>query len=830
MKILCKNISLGLLSLCFCLLMTTESMAKVCFVGDDDCAQGGDFGKYEDPAADGSACISEGYILKSECTGNRHAVSYCPYNSDYVMCCGNEYVYDSCVYPYSYVGKCGNKYACDCDSNVYKYTQADCEADNAYPAGASCTRIAANPDGTSTIKELLYSTCLCNRGNYPEPSDNCEKVNKVCTDSSGEQYTDSCVCDDRKYPVVVATCDYGGEGKTCIEGGVTKAERCCECDKYPVELVDGTPKRGGENIEKATDWEPCPCPTGKNRVVITQCQPGWQPNSDGDGCVRISCSNAVKLYLSKRSRSNIGVFTGTKVVSYEKLSEAEKAKLPAYQRTYAVGKEIELPNATVGILINNVSIGTCTSPKGIGCTKVTTLKSGLAFAEGEVSSEKSSSRDTDTGTIGEIIGKPVIGGSTGTIVGGGTIIDGKPVIGGDIIWKPGTGDSSIPQDESDAEIVKASCEAEARPVASYASTSFPGPGNFSSELTLDDVSLKMSANSTYIKAPLQINDGNIYSTNNKTIRFTAKVKMSSDIGTTFGSRNTKYEFAAYMEATGYNFDVSSLAFEASSKNSKLADITLPKGGKIYAANGVIVYPIANSIYTTNGSYISIKGPTTSNTNDTASVYADAIVGTNAGGTVKTKGMGIKLTGGVNWKLYDEKTSKITLTTGSYIDAQTGTNGYYAKIKKDAGSSWSRCSMATEYVTPYDGKESASCRHVAMRCAATGDSYWQNRTSYFYCENFSKPGGCTKINGQLPLTKPLFMARCSIDNKGSIRKLDGSNEIGYVTYKAIDCRAYRIKSPLITVGNNCKIHGIGYANADNTVSGTIDCGEQLLSCN
>ena len=91
-----------------------------------------------------------------------------------------------------------------------------------------------------------------------------------------------------------------------------------------MELRDGKAVSGGENYDKATDWNPCPCPTGKNRVFITQCEKGWRPTQKGDGCERIPCADAVKLYLSEMTDKNMGVFNGKNVVTYKKLTEEEK--------------------------------------------------------------------------------------------------------------------------------------------------------------------------------------------------------------------------------------------------------------------------------------------------------------------------------------------------------------------------------------------------------------------------------------------------------------------------------------------------------------------------
>ena len=73
MKILYKTMGLGLLSACLCLLCAAPALAKVCFVGEENCTGGGSFDEYKDPAEDGKVCTDEGYILKVRATRIRRA-------------------------------------------------------------------------------------------------------------------------------------------------------------------------------------------------------------------------------------------------------------------------------------------------------------------------------------------------------------------------------------------------------------------------------------------------------------------------------------------------------------------------------------------------------------------------------------------------------------------------------------------------------------------------------------------------------------------------------------------------------------------------------------
>lgn len=65
----------------------------------------------------------------------------------------------------------------------------------------------------------------------------------------------------------------------------------------------------------------------------------------------------------------MGVFNGKNVVTYKKLTEEEKAKLPVAEQTYAVGAEVVLPDAEVGILLDDVTIESDANATGLGASK-----------------------------------------------------------------------------------------------------------------------------------------------------------------------------------------------------------------------------------------------------------------------------------------------------------------------------------------------------------------------------------------------------------------------------------------------------------------------------
>jgi len=639
MKYMDKTMGLGLLSACLCLLCAAPASAKVCFVGEENCTGGGNFDNYKDPGEDGKLCEAEGYILKEKCTGEKQVVAYCPYNGRYVMCCGKEYIYDSCTYPHIMTGKCGNKYSCSCDPNIYKYTEEQCESDNAYPAGASCTQVSSVSSGegenlqAKTVKEILYSACLCDRGTYTQPKEKCDKTQNLCKDSSGAEYTDTCVCDKGKYKVQVADCDYGGEGKTCVEGGVTFAEDCCSCEAYPVELRDGKAVSGGENYDKATDWNPCPCPTGKNRVFITQCEKGWRPTQKGDGCERIPCADAVKLYLSEMTDKNMGVFNGKNVVTYKKLTEEEKAKLPVAEQTYAVGAEVVLPDAEVGILLDDVTIESNANATGLGASKITTLWSGLYFGKSE----------------------------------------GR-----------------------DGEGVVASCEKEDKPTGNFSGTNFPRNKSESGELTFVDVNIAF-AKAVSVRRPLRLENANLTGSN---VAFEKAVTLAgNEPKVVFGDEKSSYTFKSKLTADGYNFEYKALNFAVPiSSVSDVAVINLPSGGEM-KGGAINVYPQVDSYLKTFRGVVTIQG---NESGISANVYSDAYIGVNPYNKLRAKGLKISLQGNVNWKLYGKKASQIVLGMDNQIETKE-IRGQRASIMRDSDIKWKSCYAWDYQPRPIDQK-------------------------------------------------------------------------------------------------------------------------------
>ena len=691
MKILYKTMGLGLLSACLCLFCAAPAAAKVCFVGEENCTGGGSFDEYKDPAEDGKVCTDEGYILKSACDADpsRHVTGYCPYNSEYVMCCGNEYVYDSCVYPHVTVDKCGSKFKCQCDPEKYPYTEEACHTQFKFsnPGGTACTQIDAGT--SSTIKTLYYSACLCERGLYPYSKDDCQTTANAdvngdpCQDSMGNQYWDSCKCNNPPYKWESVDCEFGGKGKACVQGGVYFFKECCSCAAFPAEG-----ERGGKpNDTHATKWTTCDCPR-KGRFRITQCEAGWQPNKDGSACERISCENAVKLFFSKETNkktyASYGVFTGSKLVHYKALTEAEKAKLPEAQQTYAVGEEIEANSASTGVLAKNVSTSSkycSTSSKyvdgkyvtvgglEIGCTKAASIYSGAYF-----------------GTLSSSPDHKMLQESCGAYEPEKTVV----------------------------------------PVISFSGSSFPNTNSRTSTIYLYGAELKFSG-TTNVNRSMYLYNTNLSGSGavfNKYVYLYGYNDKPNGEKVTF--KMTSSTFKNKLTSSNYNFDMGSLYLEVptSYKNSQIASFTLREGQE-FRGSSLYIYPTSDTYkYVDNsfpgatnwGTYVNFYGPYTASA---ANVYTSVYVGYY--GNKRARGMSIMLSGNLNWNMYEGSSKKyIGLTPASKITSTDYGNGNYARLVFGSNVYKSQCSMKgdVDYVVN---------RHKFLSCAC---KRWDNDANYY----------------------------------------------------------------------------------------------------
>ena len=637
---------LGFLSACLCLLCAAPASAKVCFVGEENCTGGGSFDEYKDPAEDGKVCTDEGYILKSACDADpsRHVTGYCPYNSEYVMCCGNEYVYDSCVYPHVTVDKCGSKFKCQCDPEKYPYTEEACHTQFKFsnPGGTACTQIDAGT--TSTIKTLYYSACLCERGLYPYSKDDCQTTANAdvngdpCQDSMGNQYWDSCKCSNPPYKWESVDCEFGGKGKACVQGGVYFFKECCSCAAFPAEGERG----GRPNDPHATKWTTCDCPR-KGRFHITQCSEGWQPNKDGSACERISCENAVKLFFSKeknqKTYSSYAVFTGSKLVNYVQLTEAEKAKLPEAQQTYAVGAEKENTTAVFGVLAGNVKVKSdyCYN-SDVGCTKAATIYSGAYF-----------------GTLGSTADHKMLQESCGSYEPEKTVVQKMT-----------------------------------------ASGSFPnGSGVGSSTISIYGAELYFSG-TTNVNRKL-----NLYNTKVSGFgaTFSQEVTMSRNSSAPNGTETTfsvtSSTFKNKVTSNGYNFNISSLNLEVPSsyKNKEFANFKF-QGGETVRGGSIYLYPASDNMYSDWGTYISFNGPVSGSV---ANVYSNIYIGNNgSANTRRARVMNVNLSGNLIWNMFNGKTDYwVGLSPNSHLQSVDYGSGNFAKIKYNATSYWRYCAGSSK---------------------------------------------------------------------------------------------------------------------------------------
>ena len=351
MKILCKNSFVLLWFVCFGLVLTSESQAKVCFVGDPDCAQGAEFEEYTPPEG-ATLCKEEYGTLATECTGDMQISAYCPYDSSYVKCCSKEYVYDEpCVYPLITTGRCGNKYKCECDSTQYKFTDAACRTEkgsagegyeNSYGAGSFCTQQRYDLDSHQIVSEVKFSSCQCDRGIYPKigskvpqeadfKSDcdsNAEKTGPCSTKYAGNNNTETyykfCRCNTYYYPKTDAGCyPLTGDAKqdTCFDT-IMHYKDCASCAGYNASSLEHVPYSPsgkavrcekddkGNLVNEDCDYEVCPYDqTGNTYLKIRKCnEPGYKPNADKSACVPISCSEAVEQFITQDS--DYGIFDG----------------------------------------------------------------------------------------------------------------------------------------------------------------------------------------------------------------------------------------------------------------------------------------------------------------------------------------------------------------------------------------------------------------------------------------------------------------------------------------------------------------------------------------
>ena len=334
MKISGKIWAVCMLLACGCIWSAGNVSAKVCFVGDPDCAGGADFGEYVDPAADGELCKKEGYTPKDVCQADmtKHIVGYCPYNANYVMCCGREYAYDACVYPLVNDGKCGNRYKCTCDSKKFKFKQQSAsicknvvngtQYQNSIASGASCVYTGFSGGQTTVVSQ--FTECLCDRGLYPKTTEECSSIGSAaagnsCTDSNGNVYYSTCLCGD-DYKVISSECKYGTDArqKLCQQGDVYKAIGCCDCNNgtYPYDNIDDVDSADSPVATYASCEKEKFCTRG-SRYRATSCKTGYKVVSGK--CVPKECDEILTDYIKDKGIKDYALYETGKTPSAGKV-------------------------------------------------------------------------------------------------------------------------------------------------------------------------------------------------------------------------------------------------------------------------------------------------------------------------------------------------------------------------------------------------------------------------------------------------------------------------------------------------------------------------------
>ena len=256
----------------------TSANAKVCFVGDDNCAEGTTFEPDKEHKPE-NLCSDSGYKeLAEQCKEDGKVIgAVCPYDARYVICCGKEYAYQSCLYPLEGVPsdgggfeKCGSLYMCKCPAE-YKIDDEYAKNNNCRPGGGYCLL----NNGTSDT--VSYKTCTCDRSVFTDAGNclNNQTEDETCKDGDNNVYK-KCYCDrsEGKYPY--ASCEYGHKGSTCIDSNSkreyyheckTPREKCLEED-YIAENVMQCPQgdRACTSTVSGTPYycalgEGCPYPT-----------------------------------------------------------------------------------------------------------------------------------------------------------------------------------------------------------------------------------------------------------------------------------------------------------------------------------------------------------------------------------------------------------------------------------------------------------------------------------------------------------------------------------------------------------------------------------------
>ncbi len=679
MKISGKIWAVCMLLACGCIWSAGNVSAKVCFVGDPDCAGGADFGEYVDPAADGELCKKEGYILKTDCEANpaKHVTGYCPYNANYVMCCGKEYSYDLCLYPLVSDGKCGNRHKCVCDSKFPfndNYSETSCKIK--YPGsvadGGSCVQTTYNAASNSGKTDIYFSECICNPASYPFLREDCtngtEPSDEGCTGTDRITRYSSCICNREKYQFAAGDCEFGGnldkKEYYCIQGGSYFFTQCYNCDAFPATSLDHV--KGGEGV----GYKKC---TYGNRYQILQCEAGYRPGKDGDNCRELTCEEAVDEWLTTypEQKARYTLLASPQNIQDSKLVNATSNASNIKTQNVILGDNQQLAKIYAGI-------------NYYGASAFGKLRGGYM-------AERCKTRPNIVYTSSNN-GFWIPSHSP---FGWGSSTKGKVKLYGlklDMSKFNGTFQTSYGIEATNVDITARNW-------------TIPATVDYAPRFVYD----KSYDNEGYEAMP----------TINITGTLTIQSKATFD-GMSFNKEDA-YAGRGYMD----------IQVPSSYKGQTMATFKF-KEDQEFKIGSVYMYPSNDDKFTDYNAKLSFVGPTSENP---ATVYTKLNLGHNSDATKTSHNMITELSGHLVWNLYKgNSTYPISLSTGSRIYSTNFGSGEYAKIKKGSDTYWSSCQAVNEQLTERKAKYFPGCK-TKQHC----DRYSGDKV-YFACK--ATPQGIT----------------------------------------------------------------------------------------
>lgn len=264
------------------------------------------------------------------------------------------------------------------------------------------------------------------------------------------------------------------------------------------------------------------------------------------------------------------------------------------------------------------------------------------------------------------------------------------------------------------------------PVISFSGSSFPNTNSRTSTIYLYGAELKFSG-TTNVNRSMYLYNTNLSGSGavfNKYVYLYGYNDKPNGEKVTF--KMTSSTFKNKLTSSNYNFDMGSLYLEVptSYKNSQIASFTLREGQE-FRGSSLYIYPTSDTYkYVDNsfpgatnwGTYVNFYGPYTASA---ANVYTSVYVGYY--GSKRARGMSIKLSGNLNWNMYEGSSKKsIGLTSASKITSTDYGSGNYARLVFGSNVYKSQCSMKgdVDYVVN---------RHKFLSCAC---KRWDNDADYY----------------------------------------------------------------------------------------------------